>query len=471
MIYNFDSIAGYEREKEELRRLCEIFNNREKYVKKGAKLPKGIIFYGGAGTGKTLFSKVMASVCNLEVFKIDLGNVENESAICKTIKKTFAKAARRKEPTMIFFDEMDKVLPNEDEEYYTDRSKTILTQLLTLIDGMDSAGNIVFVATCNDYDNLPETIIRPGRIDKKIGIGEPDYRSRVEVLKYYAEKCSCQFEMSMEEIAKLTNGFSCAALETLINECVLQSDENGVVSQQLIHDRFFEIKNEDIPRPKSTVEQTIIACRNVGHFVVARTLNDGNYVLNMELQTVCNSFFNGIILDIDDEDYDDDYDEDDDDDYDFNEEMEDENTALSEFYGFDDTTAYHHKADYVNAITVLMGGYAAQEVILHKTYDASAYSLGKVSDLLFTMSKHGMFGLSLYYSAFRNDHMEYLSERIEKLNRVFDETVEACYEKAKAVITKNEGLIKKLIPILIEQEFLDKKQCEPILTELGGIQK
>ena len=70
---------------------------------------------------------------------------------------------------MIFFDEVDKVLPNDEEEYYTDRSKTILTQLLTLIDGMDSAGKIVFVATCNDYDGLPETLTRPGRLDKKSG--------------------------------------------------------------------------------------------------------------------------------------------------------------------------------------------------------------------------------------------------------------------------------------------------------------
>lgn len=80
MNYSFDSIAGYTQEKEELKRLCEIFNNRAKYEEKGAKLPKGIIFYGSAGTGKTLFAKVMASVCGLEVFKIDLGEVENESA-------------------------------------------------------------------------------------------------------------------------------------------------------------------------------------------------------------------------------------------------------------------------------------------------------------------------------------------------------------------------------------------------------
>ena len=456
MNYNFDSIAGYEQEKKELRRLCDIFNNRAKYEQKGAKLPKGIIFYGGAGTGKTLFAKVMASVCNLEVFKIDLGGVENESAICQTIKKTFARASKRRCPTMIFFDEMDKVLPNDAEEYYTDRSKTILTQLLTLIDGMDSADNIVFVATCNYYNTLPQTIIRPGRIDKKIGIGNPDYASRVEILKLYAEKSSCQFEQTMEEIAKLTNGFSCAALETLVNECVLQSDENGFVSKQLVCDRFFEIKNEDIPRPKSNVEMTVRACRNIGAFVVAKTLNDGNYVLNLERDTVCNNFFNEVVADYDGDFGGDDWEDDD--------EEKDE-------YADDYSDKYFHKSDLTNTITVLLGGYAAQELVLHKTYDNLGFWLSIAEDILLEMARSGMFGLSLRYDDTRDRELRYSPERVEKLNLVFDETIEACYQKAKATVSKNENLIKRLIPILIEKEMLDKKQCEPILAELGGIQK
>jgi cell division protease FtsH len=162
MNYTFENIAGYQTEKEELKRLCEIFNNREKYQKKGAKLPKGIIFYGESGTGKTLFSKVMASECDLEILKINVADAVKETDICKLIKKAFNKASHKKEPTMIFFDELDKVLPNYEERYMTDRSKSVLTQLLTLIDGMETTGNVVFVATCNNYESIPETLVRPG---------------------------------------------------------------------------------------------------------------------------------------------------------------------------------------------------------------------------------------------------------------------------------------------------------------------
>ena len=229
MSNNFDSIAGYKQEKEVLKRLCEIFQNREKYKGKGAKLPKGIIFYGDAGSGKTLFSKVMAEECGLKIMKIDVADSENETSICKNIKETFKEASKQNEPVMIFFDELDKFLPDESEDYVTDRTKSVLVQLLTLIDGMDSSKNIIFVATCNDYEPLPETITRPGRIDKKIGLGYPDYESRLEILKYYAGKSSCNFEIPFEEIANLCSGFSCAGIETFVNECILQSDENGFV--------------------------------------------------------------------------------------------------------------------------------------------------------------------------------------------------------------------------------------------------
>ena len=469
MNYTFDSIAGYEKEKAELKRLCEIFNSREKYEAKGAKMPKGIIFYGGAGTGKTLFAKVMASVCNLQIFKIDLGDVEDESEICKIIKHTFKKAAKCGEPAMIFFDEVDKVLPDYYEEYITDRSKTILTQLLTLIDGMDSSPNIVFVATCNYYNSLPETLTRPGRIDKKIGIGVPNYSSRVAILKMYAERTSCTFEMTMQELAKLAKNFSCAALETLVNECILQSDENGFVSRKLVYERIFEIKNEDIMRDRSSIDDAIRACRNIGAFVVAKTMNDGEYVLDLERDTACNDFFNGIFAqylddysgggacsDEEDDDYDDDCD-----DY---EEDEEEDAD-------DERMTFYSKADLLNAITVRLGGYAAEEVILHNVYDNMSVDLALVNYIILDMFSHGMFGLSLEFSKERNEDFPYRPERLEQLNDVFDKTVYECYEKAKAIIVKNEVLICQLIPILVSKQVLEKKDCEPILQELGGIQK
>ena len=462
MNYRLADIAGYAQEKEELKRLCEIINNRDIYLERGAKLPKGIIFYGETGTGKTLFAKVMASICKLEMITIDLGNMADKSSLLRRIKKAFDCARKSNKPTMIFFDEMDKVLPNVSEEYYSDHSKAILAQLLTLIDGMNSNKNFIFVATCNDYENLPSTLVRPGRIDKKIHIGPPDYPSRVEILKFYVGKTSCTFGMTMEELAKLCNRFSCAALETLVNECVLQSDKNGFISEKLIKERILESKSEDLPRRMPTQADMINACRNIGCFIVARSLNSGDYLdddfddedgIDFGIQPNDEDSETGGIgfRDRNYDNADDNYDDDDDDEDD------------------DNCSFYYTKADYLNAICALMGGYVAEELVLNKLYDNTYYLLTTVDCILSGMSRDGLMGLDLRYSSDRNDDIKYTQEKLNKVNAEFDKIIDYCYKKAKPIIEANAELIKKLIPILVEKGNIFKPECEKILNELGGI--
>lgn len=424
----------------------------------------------------------MASICKLEMINIDLGNMADKSSLLKRIKKAFDCARKSNKPTMIFFDEMDKVLPNVSEEYYSDHSKAILAQLLTLIDGMNSNKNFIFVATCNDYENLPSTLVRPGRIDKKIHIGPPDYPSRVEILKFYAGKTSCTFGMTMEELAKLCNRFSCAALETLVNECVLQSDKNGFISEKLIKERILESKSEDLPRRMPTQADMINACRNIGCFIVARSLNSGDYLLRLGNNTVCNLYFNAAISQ-----YDDDFDDEDGIDFGIQPNDEDSETGGIGFrdrnydnaddnYDDDDDdedddncSFYYTKADYLNAICALMGGYVAEELVLNKLYDNTYYLLTTVDCILSGMSRDGLMGLDLRYSSDRNDDIKYTQEKLNKVNAEFDKIIDYCYKKAKPIIEANAELIKKLIPILVEKGNIFKPECEKILNELGGI--
>ncbi|MBO5223978.1 MAG: AAA family ATPase [Clostridia bacterium] len=454
MDYTFDNIAGFEVEKKELMRLCEIFNNREKYESKGASMPKGIIFFGEPGNGKTLFSKVMANVCGLEVFKIDLGDVEDDVKICRHIRKAFLKAGKRSEPTMVFFDEMDKVLPSADDNYCTDRSKTILTQLLTLIDGMESSNNIVFVATCNDYDSLPEALIRPGRLDKKIGIGFPDYSSRVAILNMYASKSSCKFESSFEDMAKLTSGFSSAGLKTLINECVLSSDDSGFIGESVVRDKFYEISNEDIPRKQPKSDAKIRACKNVGSYLVGKFINGGGTILNLnDDASVYNNHFDDILSGVrSDDDYDEYYDDCD---------ADDEDDCNS--------GEYCAKNDYLGVVISLLGGYVAEELILNKVYDNMSQSIRMVDLIMVRMANCGMFGLDVYYSSNRNSDFPFKEDRIAKLNEIFDVTVKECYEKAKFILENNKDALKKLVSELVKREVLKIEESEEIIASFGGI--
>ena len=444
----FDRIAGYKKEKEELSALVEIFNNRKKYELKGATLPKGIIFYGPAGTGKTLFSEVLAQECSLKKINISISESASENNVCRRIRKAFLQGAKGRTPTMIFFDELDKVLPNEREEYYTDRSKTILAQLLTLIDGMEKVNNIVFVATCNDYYALPESITRAGRFDKKICLDLPDYAARVAILDMYMKASPTKFEISAESIAKLTGGFSPAALKTLVNDCILVSNENNYISEGIIREKIIEIKEEDLPTERSEQSYNVDAVRNIGAFIVARAYSNSDYVLTVEENKVCNGFLDSIINGAD-------YDYDEDDDY-----YDDDNKPKSSY-------SLCSKKDLLAAITALLGGVAAEELIFNKLYDNLKDSLKAVDDVILKMSTCGMLGFDICY----NDYWEYrYSEKYrERLEEEFFQIKMECYEKAKEQIKKNETLIKKLVPLLIKRKSIEKSECEPLIEELGGI--
>ncbi len=450
----FDRIAGYEKEKEELMTLVEIFNHRKKYELKGATLPKGIIFYGEAGTGKTLFAEVLAKECSLNQIKINLSESASENNIGKQIRRAFLKGSKAKIPTMIFFDELDKLLPNEEEEYYTDSSKAVLAQLLTLIDGMDTSDNIVFVATCNNYYALPSSITRAGRFDKKIGLGLPDLASRIAILNMYIGGAPTNFGMKSESIAKLTGGFSCAALKTLVNECNLRSDENNFVSEELIRSKILEIKEEDLPTERSKQSYMVDATRNLGSFVVSRLYSNSGYVLKIDGDTVCNSFLDRLLFCSEVYDcYDDDdcYDED------------------AESTPKEETDTVFSKKDYLAAITALLAGYAAEELIFNRVYDNVERSLYIADRLLLKMSECGMFGLEHFISTYHYHEYDYPETYFENLQQLLTSVELECYEKAKAIVEKNKTLIEKLSPILIKRKSIEKAECEELLKELGGI--
>ena len=125
------------------------------------------------------------------------------------------------------------------------------------------------------------------------------------------------------------------------------------------------------------------------------------------------------------------------------------------------------KNDLLAAITALLGGFAAQELIFNKAYDNLEHSLDKVNDMFLKMSACGMFGLELFYK--RYDDFPYSNSVVEHLNEVIIKTKLECYEKAKELIKKNETLIKKLVPILIKRKTIEKSECETLIEEFGGV--
>ncbi|UKI15138.1 MAG: ATP-binding protein [Clostridiales bacterium] len=208
-----------------------------------------MILYGSAGNGKTLFTKVLARECDLPVYIVDTADAKDESSIMQQIKNAFDKANDSDKRSVVFFSTKSTSSCLTLTVISSIRAqKRYLHNFLTLIDGINSTNNVFFVATCNDFDDLPPSMVRPGRIDKKIMLQNPDYGARKEIAEKYMFATKCEFEMSVEDIAELTQGLSCSAIETLINACVLESDAKNFVSTKTIYKNANEIRYCDIER-------------------------------------------------------------------------------------------------------------------------------------------------------------------------------------------------------------------------------
>ena len=165
-----DRIAGYEVEKRELREIVEILKNRQKYLDKGAALPKGLVISGDRGMGKKLFLEALSNECGMHVRKVDTVTALDGRDLFHRIRRAFIKGARSAEPSIIFIADIDKFFPDVPRELYDERSASLLTQLVDLLDGIERFGHVFFVITCKDLASLPPELVQTGRLDKSISL-------------------------------------------------------------------------------------------------------------------------------------------------------------------------------------------------------------------------------------------------------------------------------------------------------------
>ena len=227
---NWSDIGGLETAKAELKQVVEWpLTNPEVFTQMGIKPPSGILLYGPPGTGKTMLAKAVANESNANFISIKgpelLSMYVGESE--RGVRKIFRKA-RQVSPVIVFFDEIDSLAPRRGASSDSHVTERVVNQLLTEIDGVESMKNVVFMAATNRPDLIDPGLLRPGRIDKLIKIGAPNEKARLAILKVHAKNVPLDKDVSLESIAKKTEGFSGADLEGLIREAVLTAikDEN-----------------------------------------------------------------------------------------------------------------------------------------------------------------------------------------------------------------------------------------------------
>jgi transitional endoplasmic reticulum ATPase len=220
----YDDLGGLRNEVQEIREMVELpMRHPELFEKLGIEAPKGVLLYGPPGTGKTLLAKAVAGETNSHFTSLSgpeiIGKFYGESE--ERLREIF-KQAEENTPSIIFIDEIDSIAPKR-EEITGEVEKRIVSQLLTLMDGMKSRGKIVVIAATNRPDSIDPALRRPGRFDREIEIGIPDQQGRREILNIHSRGMQIEESLDLHQIAKVTHGFVGADLEILAKEAGMRS--------------------------------------------------------------------------------------------------------------------------------------------------------------------------------------------------------------------------------------------------------
>jgi transitional endoplasmic reticulum ATPase len=220
----YDELGGLKNEVQKIREMVELpMRHPELFEKIGVDAPKGVLLYGPPGTGKTLLAKAVAGETNAHFISLSgpeiMGKFYGESE--ERIREIF-KQAEDNSPSIIFIDEIDSIAPKRDE-VSGEVEKRIVSQLLTLMDGMKSRGKVVVIAATNRPDSIDPALRRPGRFDREIEIGIPDQEGRNEILSIHTKGMPINENVDLKQIAKTTHGFVGADLEVLAKEAAMRS--------------------------------------------------------------------------------------------------------------------------------------------------------------------------------------------------------------------------------------------------------
>ncbi|MBO4534202.1 MAG: ATP-dependent metallopeptidase FtsH/Yme1/Tma family protein [Treponema sp.] len=220
----FDDVVGMENLKRDMTQVMKIMQNPAAYAAKGIRMPKGILLEGEPGNGKTLFAKALAGEAKVNFIPAKATDFESMFMAIGPMKvKLLFRKARRQAPCIVFIDEFDGIgtVRNYTGSALETENTRIVTALLNELDGFEATKGVLVLAATNSIQALDPALIRPGRFDARFCVPYPDYAARVELVKMYTRGKNADAACTPEDLAKMTDGFSCAKIESVLNRAAL----------------------------------------------------------------------------------------------------------------------------------------------------------------------------------------------------------------------------------------------------------
>ena len=437
----FSDVAGEDEAKELLTEIVDYLHNPQKYTEIGASMPKGALLVGPPGTGKTLLAKAVAGEAEVPFFSISGSEfVEMFVGMGAAKVRDLFKQANEKAPCIVFIDEIDTIGKKRDGAGFSggnDEREQTLNQLLTEMDGFDGSKGVVILAATN----RPDSLLRPGRFDRRIPVELPDLQGREEILKVHAKKIKIADTVRFDEIAKAAAGASGAELANIVNEAALRAVRDGrKFATQADFEESIEVviagyqkKN----RVLSNKEKLIVSYHEIGHALVAAKQTESAPVHKITIIPRTSGAL-GYTMQVD----------------------EKEHFLMS-------------KEELENKIATFTGGRAAEELIFHSITTGASNDIEQATKIARGMISQ--FGMSEDFDmvAMQNVSNQYLGgdatlacsfETQTLIDKKVVELVKAQHDKALKILQDNIGKLHELAQYLYEHETITGEEFMQILN-------
>ncbi|HEF1256562.1 TPA: ATP-dependent zinc metalloprotease FtsH [Campylobacter coli] len=442
----FNDVAGVEEAKEEVKEIVDFLKYPERYIKLGAKIPKGLLLVGPPGTGKTLLAKAVAGEADVPFFSVSGSSfIEMFVGVGASRVRDLFENAKKEAPAIIFIDEIDAIGKSRAASGMmggNDEREQTLNQLLAEMDGFGTESSpVIVLAATNRPEVLDAALLRPGRFDRQVLVDKPDFKGRCDILKVHMKDVKISPKVKVEDIARLTAGLAGADLANIINEAALLAGRDSkkyVEQNDLIEAVERAIAGlEKKSRRINDKEKKIVTYHECGHALIAETTKGAKRVSKVSVIPRGLAAL-GYTLN-----------------------TPEENKFLMQ------------KHELIAEVDVLLGGRAAEEVFIGEISTGASNDLERATDIIKAMiSMYGMSEIAglMVLEKQRNTFLtggqtikDYSEKMAESLDDYVKKTLDERYKDVKNTLSTYKGAIETMVAALYEEETIEGAKVRDII--------
>jgi len=441
----FSDVAGAEEEKQELQEIVDFLKHPKKYTDIGARIPRGVLLVGPPGTGKTLFAKAVAGEANVPFFSISGSDfVEMFVGVGASRVRDLFEQAKKNMPCIIFIDEIDAVGRQRGAGLGggNDEREQTLNQLLVQMDGFEASSSIIVMAATNRADILDPALMRPGRFDRQIYVNVPDVKGREEIFKVHSRNKPLASDVNFKSLARLTVGFTGADIENVLNESAILAarDNRKLITMKDISEAVNKVEAGPAKKSRLVTEtdKRITAYHESGHAIIAKKL--GNNTVH-EVTIIPRGQAGGFTISLPAND-----------------------------------DAYMTKQKLLDRITELLGGRAAEEIVIHDISTGASNDIQRASQIARKMvTEWGMSDSigNMYLGASEEvflgrdyqQQLNYSEEVAAKIDEEIKTIIDTQYQVALSILRENRDIMDAMVKALYEKETIYEDEIDALFGE------